>query len=108
MAVVSENTVVIRQIQGLAALLSCLPPGGKARELFTLALELDEGVALDKIGPPTDPESFEGMQAWLESLWTADGITAEEQKIVDWQGDADNMIGAVDEFETIVAKLGSA
>jgi hypothetical protein len=108
MAVVSENTAIVRQIQGFAALLSCLPAGGKARELFSLALALDEGVALDKIGPPSDPESFEGMQEWLESLWASDGLTDEEQKIVDWQSDADNMVGAVEEFKAIAAKLGSA
>jgi hypothetical protein len=51
MAAISEETVLIRQIQGLTALLCCLPAGGKARELFTLALALDEGPWLEGRAP---------------------------------------------------------
>jgi hypothetical protein len=108
MAVASEPIVMIRQIQGLAVLLSCLPAGGKTRELFTLALALDEGVVLDKIGPPEDPDSDEGMKSWLESLWAQDGLTAEEQQIVDWQKDSDNMAAALAEFNDVAAKLTPA
>ncbi|MGH2708613.1 MAG: DurN family substrate-assisted peptide maturase [Actinomycetota bacterium] len=102
---VSESTVAIRYIQGLTALLSCLPANGKARELLSLALELDEGPWLDKIGPPSDPDSDEGMKAWLESLWAQGGLTPEEQQLVDWQNDSDNMSAAIDEVQAIAAKL---
>lgn len=105
---ISEDTVMIRHIQGLTALLSCLPAGGKARELFTLALALDEAAALEKIGPPTDPDDDDAMKAWFEKLWAEDGLTPEEQEIVNWQADSDNMAAALDEFKTIAAKLGSA
>jgi Family of unknown function (DUF5950) len=104
----AEYTVIIRQIQGLTALLSCLPPGGKARELFALALALDEGPWLDKIGPPADPDSDEGMKAWLESLWAEGDITPEEQQIIDWQGNSDNMTAAISEFQDVSAKLTPA
>jgi DurN substrate-assisted peptide maturase len=103
-----EDTVVIRQIQGLTALLSCLPAGGKAKELFGLALALDEGPWLEKIGPPADPDSDEGMKTWLESLWAQGDISPEEQEIVDWQSDSDNMTAAIFEFKDISAKLSAA
>lgn len=108
MAAISEETVLIRNIQGLTALLSCLPAGGKAKELFTLALALDENTALEKVGPPTDPDDDDAMKAWFEKLWAEDGITPEEKKIVDWQADSDNMTAALAEFQTITAKLGPA
>jgi len=108
MATASEPIVMIRQIQGLTALLSCLPAGGKAQELFALALASDEGPWLDKIGPPDDPDTDEGMKSWFESLWAQGGLTAEEQKIVDWQKDSDNMTAALAEFQEVSAKLTRA
>jgi len=105
MAGLSEETVFIRHIQGLTAVLSCLPAGGKARELFALALALDESGALEKLGPPTDPDDDEVLKAWFHELWAMDGITPEEQAIVDWQTDSDNMAAALEEFKTISAKL---
>ena len=108
MAATSEETVLIRQIQGLAVLLSCLPAGGKARDRFTVALALDEGPWLDKVGPPGDPDNDDGMKAWLESLWAQDGISPEEQQIVDWQADSDNMTAALAEFQSVTAKLSPA
>jgi Family of unknown function (DUF5950) len=104
MAEVAEETVIIRHIQGLTALLSCLPAGGKVRELFTLALALDEGPVLDKIGPPSSSDN-EGLQTWLEGLWAEEGITPDEQKIIDWQKDSDNMAAAITEFKDVGAKL---
>jgi len=108
MAAISEETVMIRQIQGLTALLSCLPAGGKAKELFSLALALDETSALEKVGSPSDPDDDDAMKAWFETLWAEDGITPEEQKIVDWQADSDNMAAALAEFQSIAAKLGTS
>lgn len=104
MAAISEETVIIRHIQGLTALLACLPAGGKVRELFTLALALDEGPVLDKIGPPSSSDD-DGLKAWLADLWAADGVTPDEQKIVDWQQNSDNMAGALAEFIAVGNKL---
>ncbi|MCA1697547.1 MAG: hypothetical protein LC790_01025 [Actinobacteria bacterium] len=104
MAEVAEETVIIRHIQGLTALLACLPAGGKVRELFSLALALDEGPVLDKIGPPSSHDE-EGLRVWLEALWAEDGITPDEQKIVDWQKDSANMAGAIAEFKDVGAKV---
>jgi hypothetical protein len=61
-----------------------------------------------KVGPPDDPDSDEGMKAWLESLWAQGGISSEEQRIVDWQADSDNMTAALAELQTVVAKLKPA
>lgn len=108
MANTSEETVVIRQVQGLVALLSCLPAGGKVRELFSLALALDEGPFLDEMEPPSDPDSDEGMKAWLESLWAQGGVTPEEQKIIDWQGNSANMSAAIAELKAVAAKVSPA
>lgn len=107
MADASQNAVFIRQIQGLAALFSCLPRSGKARQFFSLALDLDEGPALEKIGPPSDPASDQGMREWFESLWAEGGISADEQRLVDWQKDPNNMTAAVAEFRTVAEKLGT-
>jgi hypothetical protein len=108
MAVISEDTVMIRHIQGLTALLSCLPAGGKAKELFTLALALDESAALEKVGPPSDPDDDDAMKAWFEQLWAEDGLTPEEKELVDWQADSDNMTAALAEFKNVAAKLGTS
>jgi len=104
----TEPVVLIRHIQGLTALLACLPADGKAKELFTLALESDEGPWLDKIGPPEEPDTDEGMKSWFESLWAQGGLTPEEQRIVDWQMDSDNMTAALAEFQDVSAKLAPA
>lgn len=108
MAGETENTVVVRQIQGLAALLSALPPGGKTRELFTLALAVDNEPVLDKLKAPANPDTFDGIEDWLHSHWGPDSVTPQEQEIVDWQNDADNMEGAVGEWKAIGAKVGAA
>jgi hypothetical protein len=111
MAGVSEATVMIRHIQGLTALLSCLPTGGKARELFALALALDEDGVLDKVGPPpgdSDNDGDDDVKTWLETLWAQDGVTPEEQKIIDWQSNSDNMTAALAEFQDVSAKLQAA
>lgn len=104
----ADTLVTIRYIQGLTAVLSCLPAGGKARELLSLAMALDEGPVLNKVGPPTDPDSDDGMKTWLESLWAQEGITPEEQRLIDWQNDSDNMTAAIQEFEAVNAKLSPA
>ncbi|MGA9314147.1 MAG: DurN family substrate-assisted peptide maturase [Solirubrobacteraceae bacterium] len=105
MAGVTEETVAVRQIQGLAVLLSCLPANGKCRELFTLALDSPERPTLDRIAPPENPDSADGLKSWLEGHWGADGATAEEQKILKWQADPENMTAAVGELKAVADKL---
>jgi hypothetical protein len=101
MTAASEDTVLIRQIQGLTVLLTCLPAGGRLRQLFTLALESDERPWLDRVGAPDDPDSADGMKAWLEGMWAPDRISEPQQKIVDWQNDSDNMATAIAELRTV-------
>jgi hypothetical protein len=48
------------------------------------------------------------MKAWLESLWAQGGITEEEQRIVSWQNDSDNMSAAIQEIEAVAAQLRPA
>ena len=105
MAAVSENTVVIRHVQGLAALLASLPENSKTRELLALALDAKGGGGLDAGGRPGDLDTFDGMHGWLESLWTRDGLTPGEQKVVDWQKDGSNMEAVVSEFQGLAAKV---
>src|SRR4051794_32349196 len=109
-----DTTGLIRHIQALAVLLSCLPPDGKARELFLLALSLDDKPWLDRIAPVVDPEGDEGVAAWtdrinpalgaesndalnewLECLWIRSDLDAGEQALVDWQTDSDNTNAAL-------------
>jgi hypothetical protein len=120
----SETAAAVRQLQAWAVLLSCLPPDGKARELFTHALSLDEGPWLDRLAPLVDPEGDEGISAWLgrigppadaaaddalkewlEYLWIRGTLSPREQELVDWQCDSDNMTTAVAEYLTVVDTL---
>jgi substrate-assisted peptide maturase DurN-like protein len=100
-----EDTVTIRQIQGYMVLLSCLPANGKVREVFELALACDEGPWLDKVGRPSNPDDPDSYREWLEGLWAQGGLTPEEQAIVDWQNNSDNMSAAVAEWKALAAKL---
>jgi hypothetical protein len=99
--------MAIRQIQWWAVVLSCLPANGKARELFSLALSLDEGPWLERITPPIDPDSDEDMKEWLEYLWLRGNLSPEEQEMVDWQANSDNMSVAIAEYLAVVGKLPS-
>jgi hypothetical protein len=118
-----ETTGAIRQIQALTVLLSCLPPDGKASELFSLALSLDEAPWLDRIAPLVDPEGDEGLAAWLdridpvfdsesdealnewlECLWIRSDLGSGEQAMVDWQADSDNMNAALAEYLGVLGK----
>lgn len=120
----SDATGAIRQIQALTVLLSCLPPDGKVRELFSLALSLDEAPWLDRIAPVVDPEGDEGVAAWtdritpgldpesnealnewLECVWIRSDLDSREQAMVDWQADSDNMNAALAEYLVVLGKL---
>ena len=119
-----DTSGLVRQIQGLAVLLSCLPANGRLREFFLLALSLDEGPWLNRISPLTDPTQDEGIQAWLnridpaadatsdealrswlESLWMRSGLSSHEQDMVDWQTDSDNMSAAIAEYLAVVSTV---
>lgn len=108
MAGISKERLAMRQIQGLATVLSCLPPGGKCREFFTLALDSPEGPWLDKISRPDDPDSDEGMKSWLEGLWGAEDLSADARKIPEWQANSDNMGAAIAELQALTDKLGAS
>ena len=108
MSAVTENTLPVRQIQGIAILLSCLPADGKLREFFTLALDAPHNEVLGRIEPPADPDSDEGYLTWLEGLWGADDSSAGEKRLVDWQANPDNMTAAVAELKAVAEKLRAA
>lgn len=95
----------IRMIQMFLALCSCLPPEGKLHEMFKLALELSQDSWLARVAPVTD-ESLEGLRTWLETLWLDDGLTANEQKVVDWQNSSENITAAVQELKHVQEKIG--
>lgn len=101
----NPQDVTMRQLQGYAALFSCLPSNGKAREYLSLALALDESRVLDRVGPPEDTDTDEGYWNWLESLWAADGLTKDEKRLLDWQKSSDNIAAAIDELQTVTDKL---
>jgi hypothetical protein len=108
MAEISQEKVTIRQIQGIAVMLSCLPAGGKCREFFTLALDSPEDAWLKRTSRPDEPESDDGIKSWLEDLWNPENLSPEAKKISDWQNDPDNMVTALAEFQTLADKLGSS
>lgn len=95
----------IRQIQVLMVLLSCLPPDGKVREVLELALALPHKPCLSRMSPPRDT-SFHGLKTWLESLWIREGLSPDEQKLVDWQRSGENIIAAVKELKEAEQKIG--
>jgi hypothetical protein len=105
MAAIREETIIIRQIQGLAVLLASLPADGKTRQFFRLALESHQRDALERLGPPEDSDSNESFVSWLEGLWARDDLSAAEQNMVAWQKNPDNMIAAVDEFRGLYETL---
>jgi hypothetical protein len=107
MAATSDDTVLIRQIQGMAVLLSSLPPNGKARELFTLALESPHSGWLDQLSTPDDPDSDDRVKAWLEGLWAGENPSAEARVFANWQSSSDNMTAALAEFRAVADRLGA-
>jgi len=100
-----EDTILIRQIQGHMVLLSCLPANGKLREVFELALALDEGPILEKAGRPENPDDLDSYTEWLEKLWAVGGVSPDEQRLIDWQKEAYNMNAAIGEWKELIAKL---
>jgi len=95
----------IRQMQMLMVLLSCLPENGKVREVLELALALPHEPCQSRIHPPMDT-SFRGLKIWLESLWIREGLTPDEQELVNWQRSGEHMIAAVQELKEAQQKIG--
>jgi hypothetical protein len=108
MAVTTDDNVLIRQIQGLAVLLSSLPADGKARELFTMALETPEDMWRERVSAPDDPDSDAGMKAWLEGVWERESMPDAGRKIVDWQAESQNMTAALGELRAVADRLAAA
>jgi hypothetical protein len=100
-----EDQILIRQIQGHMVLLACLPANGKLREVFQLALALNEGPVLDRVGRPENPDDLDSYTEWLEKLWAAEGISPDEQRLIDWQKESANMNEAIGEWKALIAKL---
>jgi len=95
----------IRQVQMLMVLLSCLPSEGRVREVLKLALALPHEPCISRVSPPGDA-SVHGLKSWLESLWVREGLTSDEQKLVDWQRSGEHMIAAVQELKEVEEKIG--
>ena len=93
-------------INYLIVLLSCLPRGGKCREVFELALALDEVPQMARVSPPNDLDTHEGSRLWLESLWAQEDLSPEERRVVWWQGTNENMEDAIRELKAVESRLG--
>jgi hypothetical protein len=107
MPVTTDDRVLIRQLQGIAVLLSCLPAQGKARELFTLALASPYHVWQDKVQASDDADSDAGMKTWLEGVWAREDLSGDARKLVDWQADSDNMTAALAELRDVASTLAA-
>jgi len=95
----------IRPMQMLLVLLSCLPPDGELRGILEHALTLPNEPCLSRITPIQDA-SPHGLKIWLESLWVQEGLTRDEQRLVDWQRSGENIIAAAQELKEVERKLG--
>lgn len=107
MAEVSVDTVMIRYLQGLAVLLSCVPKGGKVHEFFQLALDAEGPAVLARARVGAALDDDDELKAWLEALWAPESLHPSEQRLVEWQNNSDNMTGALDEFRAIAGNFGS-
>jgi hypothetical protein len=96
---------VIRQVQQLMIFCSLLPPDGKLREVLSLALSLHEEPILSRITPMTDIQPH-AAKAWLEAIWSKNGLPSEEKELVGWQNDSDNMAAAIRELKSVERQLG--
>ncbi|WP_433171641.1 DurN family substrate-assisted peptide maturase [Actinoallomurus sp. CA-150999] len=96
---------IIRRIQELVIVCSLLPPDGKLREVLELALSLHEEPVLSRIKPIEDLHPH-AVKAWLEAIWSPEGITPEAKELVDWQIDSDNMAAAIQELTNIERQIG--
>ena len=93
----AQGTDKIQQIQGVMLLLLLASPQGKLRELFNAALSASASQVEANVTPLSDA-SEDSVKEWLQSILTQGGITAEEQALVDWQNNSENMKAAVEEL----------
>jgi hypothetical protein len=103
---VTIETAELRRIQYLIVLLSCLPRDGKCREVFELALALDDVPEMARLSPPKDLDSHQGSRLWLESLWAQEDLSPEERGVVWWQSTGENMEAAIQELKAVESRLG--
>lgn len=97
----------LRRIQFLILLLSCLPRGGKCREVLELALALDERPQMARLTAPADLGTNDGVRRLLESLWAVDNLSPQEREVVWWQNDGENVDAALRELKAVEARLGT-
>ena len=98
--------VELRRFQSLVLLMCCLPPDGKCREIFDLALALDNKDILGRLAPPEGFEQPHGFQSWLESIWAREDRSREEDEVVWWQNVPENLEVAIDEIRAVEERLG--
>jgi hypothetical protein len=103
-----DLTRELRRLQSLVFLLSCLPPDGKCREIFELALALESKPILDRLTPPRDLREAHGFQLWLESMLAREGLSLEEEEVIWWQNVTENLEVAIGEIKTIEDRLGGS
>lgn len=96
----SQSTDEIRQIQMMMTLMLLAKPDGKLREVFERALTAAGSQAETKLTACSDT-SADGLKGWLESVLAQGGLTAEEQALVEWQNDPENMKAAIDELKAL-------
>ncbi|TAG95057.1 MAG: hypothetical protein EAZ09_09375 [Oscillatoriales cyanobacterium] len=99
----SQGTDEIRQIQGIMTLLLLASPQGKLHEVFNAALSASASQVETNVTALSDA-SADGIKGWLESILAQGGLTAEEQTLVDWQNNSENMNAALDELKAIQDK----
>lgn len=99
----AQFTDEIRQIQMMMTLMLLSKPDGKLREVFDRALSASASQVNSKVTACNDTSS-DGLKGWLESVLAQGGLTAEEQALVDWQNNSENMQAAIDELNAIEDK----
>ena len=99
----AEGTDKVQQIQGVMMLLLLASPQGKLRELFNAALSAAASQVETKITPLSDA-SEDSVKEWLQSILAQGGLTPDEQALLEWQNNSDNMKGAVEELIAIQEK----
>ena len=97
MGEISADAVLIRHIQGLAAVLHHLPKGGGAHQLFQAALDSDPPERSIRVG---ELDSDREIREFLESHWGE-----QAHPISHAQGDSDIMTSALAEVKELSRKL---
>jgi len=99
----AEGTDKVQQIQGVMMLLLLASPQGKLREVFDASLAASASQVGANVIPLTDA-SEDSVKEWLQAILIQDGLTAEEEALVEWQNNSDNMKGAIEELIAIQEK----